>query len=91
MCDLHGYIEELATYLYQNQLLKYIERYLEGVNPNNTPKFVGTLIDLDCSEDFIKGLLSSVTLSIFWVPILPQIGCLLPLRDFSKESEHFLG
>ena len=32
----------------------------------------------------------SGTLSSCWVSILPQIG-LLPLRDFSKESEHFLG
>ena len=56
VCDLHGYIEELATYLYSNQLLKYIEVYVVKVNPLNTPKFVGTLIDLDCSEDFIKQL-----------------------------------
>ena len=33
---------------------------------------------------------SSGTLSCFWVSILPQIGCLC-IRDFSKESEHFLG
>ena len=32
----------------------------------------------------------SGTLSCFWVSILPQIGC-LSIRDFSKESEHFLG
>lgn len=60
VCDLHGFIEELATYLYTNQLLKYIEVYVVKVNPLNTPKFVGTLIDLDCSEDFIKQLLQTV-------------------------------
>ncbi|CAD7945130.1 unnamed protein product [Amoebophrya sp. A120] len=60
VCDLHGFIEELATYLYNNQLLKYIEVYVTKVNPLNTPKFVGTLIDLDCSEDFIKQLLQAV-------------------------------
>ena len=25
VCDLHGYVEELATYLHNNQLLRYIE------------------------------------------------------------------
>ena len=30
------------------------------------------------------------TLSCFWMSILPQIGN-LSIRDFSKESEHFLG
>jgi hypothetical protein len=37
-----------------------------------------------------RGESSSGTLSCFWASILPQIGCLC-IRDFSKESEHFLG
>jgi clathrin heavy chain len=57
---LHGYVEELATYLYNDQLFKYIEIYCVKVNPPNTPTFVGTLIDLDCAEDFLKKLLQAV-------------------------------
>ena len=54
VCDLHNYIEELAKYLYENQLLKYIEVYVTKVNPTNTPKFIGVLIDSDCSEDLVN-------------------------------------
>merc|ERR1719331_2337243 len=46
VCDLHGYVGELAEYLYKNSLLKYIEVYVTKVNATNTPMVVGTLIDL---------------------------------------------
>jgi clathrin heavy chain len=60
VCDLHGHVAELAEYLYKNSLMKYIEVYVVKVNPLNCPTVVGTLIDLDCSEDFIKTLLQNV-------------------------------
>jgi len=60
VCDLHGHVAELTDYLYQNSLMKYIEVYVVKVNPQNCPTVVGALIDLDCSEDFIKNLLQNV-------------------------------
>merc|ERR1719387_2817726 len=60
VCDLHGYVPELSEYLLSNSLMKYIEVYVVKVNPTNAPTVVGTLIDLDCSEDFIKNLLQNV-------------------------------
>jgi len=60
VCDLHNYVSEMTEYLYKNSLIKYIEVYVMKVNPQNTPLVIGTLIDLDCSEDFIKNLLQAV-------------------------------
>lgn len=60
VCDRHGYTAELADYLYRNSLLKYIEIYVIKVNPLQAPVVIGVLIDLDCSEDFIKSLLQNV-------------------------------
>jgi len=60
VCDLHGFVAELTEYLYKNSLMKYIEVYVVKVNPVNCPTVVGSLIDLDCSEDFVKSLLQSV-------------------------------
>merc|ERR1719460_1592452 len=60
VCDLHGYVSELTEYLYKSSLMKYIEVYVVKVNPTNTPVVVGVLIDLDCSEHFIKNLLQCV-------------------------------
>merc|ERR1719421_1597731 len=73
VCDLHGYIEELTTYLHSNQLLKYIEVYVTKVNPLNCPKVVGALIDLDCSEDFIKNLLQSVRSACPVAPLVEEV------------------
>jgi clathrin heavy chain len=60
VCDLHNFVGELTEYLYKNSLMKYIEVYVVKVNPLNAPSVIGTLIDLDCSEDFIKTLLQNV-------------------------------
>jgi len=60
VCDLHKFVGELTDYLYKNSLMKYIEVYVVKVNPQNCPTVIGTLIDLDCSEDFIKNLLQNV-------------------------------
>lgn len=60
VCDLHGFVPELIDYLYKNSLMKYIEVYVVKVNPQQCPAVIGTLIDLDCSEDFVKTLLQNV-------------------------------
>eukprot|EP00933_Yihiella_yeosuensis_P029624 TRINITY_DN23254_c0_g2_i2.p1 TRINITY_DN23254_c0_g2~~TRINITY_DN23254_c0_g2_i2.p1 ORF type:complete len:1724 (+),score=416.69 TRINITY_DN23254_c0_g2_i2:72-5243(+) len=60
VCDLHDNVEELTEYLYKNSLMKYIEVYVVKVNPLKCPNVIGGLIDLDCSEDFIKTLLQNV-------------------------------
>ncbi|KAG5560742.1 hypothetical protein RHGRI_003921 [Rhododendron griersonianum] len=48
VCDRFGFVPELTHYLYSNNMLSYIEGYAEK------------LLDDDCPEDFIKGLILSV-------------------------------
>uniref|UniRef100_A0A8C9GDC7 Clathrin heavy chain n=1 Tax=Piliocolobus tephrosceles TaxID=591936 RepID=A0A8C9GDC7_9PRIM len=60
VCDIHGYIEELAEYLYKNSLLKYIEVYVIKVNPSNANKVISVLLDLDASEEFLLNLLNQI-------------------------------
>jgi clathrin heavy chain len=60
VCDRHDFISELTSYLYSNNLMKYIEVYVQKVSPQKTPQVVGKLLDLDANEDFIRGLLNSV-------------------------------
>ncbi len=54
LCDIHGYVDELTKYLYKNNFNKYIEIYLFKVNPNATPVVLGSLIDMECDENYIK-------------------------------------
>lgn len=60
VCDLHGFVPELAEYLYRNSLMKFIEVYVVKVSPQKVPVVVGVLLDLDCPEDFIKSILQNV-------------------------------
>ncbi|CAO2649115.1 Nn.00g100640.m01.CDS01 [Neocucurbitaria sp. VM-36] len=61
ICDRFGFIHDLVLYLYKKQQFKSIEVYVQRVNPARTPAVIGGLLDVDCDENIIKGLLASVT------------------------------
>ena len=61
ICDRFNYIHDLVLYLYKKQHFKSIEVYVQRVNPARTPAVIGGLLDVDCDEGIIKGLLASVT------------------------------
>src|SRR5260221_14343041 len=61
VCDRFDFVHDLILYLYQNALVKFIEGYVHRVNSVRTPQVVGGLLDVDCDETTIKGLLASVT------------------------------
>lgn len=66
LCDAHDQFEELTKYLYKNNFSKYIEVYLFKVckNPQAIPVVLGTLIDLECDEGYIKQILKTVRASV---------------------------
>jgi hypothetical protein len=57
VCDRFNFVHDLVPYLYRNNLQKYIEIYVQKVNPSRLPVVVGGLLDVDCSEDIIKNLI----------------------------------
>jgi clathrin heavy chain len=59
VCDQFDFVHDLVL-LYQNGLTKFIEVYVQRVNSVRTPQVVGGLLDVDCNEMTIKGLLASV-------------------------------
>ncbi|KAK6458196.1 uncharacterized protein RJT20DRAFT_126152 [Scheffersomyces xylosifermentans] len=60
VCDRFNFVHDLILYLYKNQYFKFIEVYVQSVNPSNTPQVVAGLLDVDCDENIIKNLLLSV-------------------------------
>lgn len=60
VCDRYDFVDEMTAYLYNNQMHKYIEVYIQKVSPQKTPQVIGKLLDLECNEDFIKALLNTV-------------------------------
>ncbi|KAH9975866.1 clathrin heavy chain 1 [Lactifluus volemus] len=61
VCDRFDFVHDLVLYLYQNNLTKFIEVYVQRVNSMRTPQVIGGLLDVDCDEATIKSLLASVT------------------------------
>lgn len=57
VCDRHDMVHDLVLYLYRNSLQKYIEVFVQKVNPSRLPIVVGGLLDVDCSEEAIKQLI----------------------------------
>lgn len=60
VCDRYNFVHDLVLYLYRNNLQKYIEIYVQKVNPSRLPVVVGGLLDVDCAEDVIKQLIMVV-------------------------------
>ncbi|RKP29280.1 clathrin heavy chain [Metschnikowia bicuspidata] len=60
VCDRFNFVHDLVLYLYKNKYYKFIEVYVQQVNPANTPQVVAALFDVDCDENIIKGLMMSV-------------------------------
>ncbi|ANB13506.1 clathrin heavy chain [Sugiyamaella lignohabitans] len=70
VCNRFDFVHDLVLYLYQQQQFKFIEVYVQRVNPAKTPEVVGGLLDVDCDESIIKDLLQTV---VGQVPIEPLV------------------
>lgn len=60
VADRFNFIHDLILYLYKSQDFKFIEVYVQQVNPSKTPQVVAALLDVDCDEKVIQNLLQTV-------------------------------
>lgn len=74
VCDRFGYVYDMTLHLYRRGHTRFVEAYVQKVNPGKTPIVVGALLDVECNEDFIKNLINSVR-------------SLLPVGDLTEEVE----
>ncbi|ANZ76904.1 BA75_04107T0 [Komagataella pastoris] len=70
VCDRYDFVHDLVLYLYKNKFFKFIEVYVQQVNPSKTPQVIAGLLDVDCDEAIIQSLLQTV---IGQVPIAPLV------------------
>ena len=63
VCDRFDIVEDLTQYLFSNNMLRFIEGYVQKVNPGKTPQVVGALLDAEAPDDFVTNLIISVRLS----------------------------
>lgn len=60
VCDRFDMVEDLTVYLYQKNMYRYIEGYVQKVNPQKAPQVVGALLDCEADDTFINNLILSV-------------------------------
>jgi clathrin heavy chain len=60
VCDRFDMVTDLTHYLYSNNMLRYIEGYVQKVNPAKAPQVVGGLLDAEAPDDFVNNLILSV-------------------------------
>lgn len=61
VCDRFGYVDELVAYFVKNRQIKFIEGYVQRVNPLQCPAVIGALLDTDgMKEKPLKQLIMSV-------------------------------
>lgn len=60
VCDRFDMVGDLTHYLYINNMLRYIEGYVQKVNPGKAPQVVGALLDAEASDEFVNNLILSV-------------------------------
>jgi clathrin heavy chain len=51
---MHDFVEELIQYLHNNNKTELINLYIFKVSPQFSPKVLGTLIDLEADEKYLK-------------------------------------
>ncbi|KAJ6325082.1 hypothetical protein OIU76_012210 [Salix suchowensis] len=90
VCDRFGFVVDLTRYLYSNNMLRYIEGYVQKVNPGNAPLVVGQLLDDECPEDFIKGLILSVRSLLPVEPLVEECEKRNRLRLLTQFLEHLV-
>ncbi|KAH8498737.1 hypothetical protein H0E87_017605 [Populus deltoides] len=90
VCDRFGFVPDLTHYLFVNNMLRYIEGYVQKVNPGNAPLVVGQLLDDECAEDFIKGLILSVRSLLPVEPLVEECEKRNRLRLLTQFLEHLV-
>ncbi|CAH8337295.1 unnamed protein product [Eruca vesicaria subsp. sativa] len=90
VCDRFGFVPDLTHYLYTNNMLRYIEGYVQKVNPGYAPLVVGQLLDDECPEDFIKGLILSVRSLLPVEPLVEECEKRNRLRLLTQFLEHLV-
>lgn len=61
VCDRFGYVEELVAYFVKHKQVKFVEGYVQRINPIQCPAVVGALLDTQgMREGDVKKLILSV-------------------------------
>jgi len=90
VCDRFGFVHDLTLYLYNGNMLRYIEGYVQKVNPAATPAVVGALLDAEAEEAFVKALILSVRSLLPVAPLVEEVEKRNRLKLLHSFLEHLM-
>ena len=90
VCDRFGFVADLTKHLYSANMLRYIEGYVQKVNPAATPGVVGALLDAEADEGFIKALILSVRSLLPVGPLVEEVERRNRLKLLQPFLEHLM-
>mmetsp|Transcript_18521 Transcript_18521/g.52003 ORF Transcript_18521/g.52003 Transcript_18521/m.52003 type:complete len:1694 (+) Transcript_18521:108-5189(+) len=91
VCDRFDMVEDLTTFLYNNNLLRYIEGYVQKVSPGKAPQVVGALLDAEAPDEFINNLLLSVRSLLPVDKLVEVVESRHRLKLLTPFLEHLIG
>ncbi len=83
-------VHDLTIYLLHNNMMRYIEGYVQKVNPQKTPQVVGALLDAEADEAFIKTLILSVRSLLPVAPLVEEVEKRNRLKMLHPFLEHLM-
>mmetsp|Transcript_17321 Transcript_17321/g.52085 ORF Transcript_17321/g.52085 Transcript_17321/m.52085 type:complete len:1674 (-) Transcript_17321:219-5240(-) len=90
VCDRYDMVGDMATYLYANNMLRYIEGYVQKVSPGKTPQVVGALLDAEATEEFLNNLILSVRSLLPVEALVEEVEKRHRLKLLSPFLEHLI-
>lgn len=90
VCDRFDFVGDLTGYLYSNNMLRYIEGYVQKVNPSKAPDVVGALLDCEAPDDFINNLILSVRSLLPVEPLVAEVEKRNRLKLLNPFLEHLV-
>lgn len=60
VCDRFDFVQDLVLFLFKNNMFRFIEVYVQKVNPSRAPLVLGALMDINCDDSIIKQLLNQI-------------------------------
>ena len=60
LCDKHDFIKDLTKYLYKNKFSWFLENYVFTVDQKACLRIIGTLLNEESDESYIKQILNKV-------------------------------
>jgi clathrin heavy chain len=81
VCDRFGFVDDLTKFLYKNNMSRYIEAYVQQINPANAAIVVGALMD----SNWLVVVVAAAVVAVVVVCVLVHDACRTAMMTTSRS------